>query len=150
MFVSKLLIVDRNMWNHVMKDFKQSVVIPSDYHTPKRVTLIYTELKWLECSPVARETRVQSQFESYQRLKKWYLMQPCWTLSITRYGSRVKLSNPGKWVAPSPTPRDSSYWKGSLRVTLVYSRQLYYNKKWDMWISAKCKGTHFLFLYFFP
>ena len=59
---------------------------------------------WLECSPMARETWVQSQVESYQRLKKWYLMAPCLTLSIIRYGSRVKWSNPGKGVEPSPTP----------------------------------------------
>ena len=58
----------------------------------------------LECSPMARETWVRSQVESYQRLKKWYLMPPCLTLSIIRYGSRVKWSNPGKGVAPSPTP----------------------------------------------
>ena len=30
-------------------------------------------------------------------------MPPCLTLSIIRYGSRVKWSNPGKGVAPSPT-----------------------------------------------
>ena len=36
--------------------------------------------------------------------KKWYLMSPCLTLSIIRYRSRVKWSNPGKRVAPSPTP----------------------------------------------
>ena len=53
---------------------------------------------------MARETWVQSQVESYQRLKKWYLMPPCLTLSIIRYGSRVKWGNPGKGVAPSPTP----------------------------------------------
>ena len=52
---------------------------------------------------MARETWVQSQVESYQRLKKWYLMPPCLTLSIIRYGSRVKWNNPGKGVAPSPT-----------------------------------------------
>ena len=79
----------------------------------------------LECSPMAWETWVQSQVESYQRLKKWYLMPPCLTLSIIRYGSRVKWSNPGKGVAPSPTPWCSSYRKGSLRVTLNYGRQLY-------------------------
>ena len=39
--------------------------------------------------------------------------------------SRVKWSNPGKGVAPSPTPRCSRYWKGRLQVTLDYSRQLY-------------------------
>ena len=36
----------------------------------------------------------------YQRLKKWYLMPPCLTLSIIRYGSRVKQSNPGKEQRP--------------------------------------------------
>ena len=63
-----------------------------------------TLAKRLECSPIARETWVQSQVESYQRLKKWYLMPLCLTLSIIRYGSRVKWSNPAKGVAPSPTP----------------------------------------------
>ena len=61
--------------------------------------------------------------ESYQRLKKWYLMPLCLTLSIIKYGSRVKWSNPGKWVAPFPASRCSSYWKGSLRVALDYSCQ---------------------------
>ena len=41
---------------------------------------------WLECSPMAWETWVQSQVESYQRLKKWYLILPC----TIRYGSRIK------------------------------------------------------------
>ena len=59
-------------------------------------------IQWLECSPMARETWVQSQVESYQKLKKWYSMPPCLTLSIVRYGSRVKWSNPGKGVAPLP------------------------------------------------
>ena len=53
-------------------------------------------------------------------LKKWNLIPPCLTLSIIRYGSRVKWSNPGNGVAPSPTPWCSSYRKGSLRVTLDY------------------------------
>ena len=44
------------------------------------------------------ETGVQSLVVSYQRLKKWYLMSLCLTLSIIRYGSRVKWSNPGKVV----------------------------------------------------
>ena len=73
---------------------------------------------------MVRETRIQSQVESYQRFKKWYLMPPCLTLSIIRWGSRVKWINPGKGVAPSPTSRCSSYWKGSLRITLDYGRQL--------------------------
>ena len=72
--------------------------------------------------PVVRETGVQSQMKSYQRLKKWYLMPPCLTLSIIRYGSRVKWSNPGNGVVPSLTPWCSSYWKGSLRVALNYGQ----------------------------
>ena len=56
-------------------------------------------------------------------LKNWHLIPPCLTLSITRYVSRVKWRYPGKGVEPSPTPRCSSNWKGSLRVPLDYSRQ---------------------------
>ena len=63
---------------------------------------------WVECSPMSRETRVQSQVVLYQKLKKWYLMPPSLILGIIRYGSRVKWSNPHKGVAPSPTPRCSS------------------------------------------
>ena len=37
------------------------------------ISLGYQTLAWwLECSPMAPETWVQSQVESYQRLKKWY------------------------------------------------------------------------------
>ena len=75
------------------------------------------------------ETGVQSQVESYQRLKKWYLMPSCLTLSIIRYGSRVKRSNPGNGVAPSPTLWCSSYRKESFRIALNYSRQLFYPSK---------------------
>ena len=54
--------------------------------------------------------------------KKWYLMPPCLALSIIRYGSKLKWSNPGK-VVPSPTPWCNSNWKGRLWVTLNYGRQ---------------------------
>ena len=57
---------------------------------------------------------------------KWYLISPWLTLNNIRYVSSVKWSNPGKGVAISPTPRCSSYWKGSLLVALDYSRQLYF------------------------
>ena len=69
---------------------------------------------------MVRETCVRSQVESNQRLKKWYLIPPCLTLSNIRHVSRVKWGNPGKGVAPSPTPRCSSYWKGGLLVALDY------------------------------
>ena len=54
-------------------------------------------------------------------------MPPCLTLSIIWQWSRVKWSNPWKGVAPSLIYRCSSYWKGSLRVTLDYDHQLYNN-----------------------
>ena len=51
-------------------------------------------------STMARETGVHSHVESYQRLKKWYLIPLCLTLSIIRFESRVKWSQPGKGEAP--------------------------------------------------
>ena len=57
------------------------------------------------------------------KTKKWYLILPCLTLSINRYVSRVKWSNPGKRIMLSPTRRRSSYWKGVLRVVLDYGSQ---------------------------
>ena len=59
-----------------------------------------------------------------QRLKKWYLILTCLTVSIIRYISRVKWSNLWKRVAPSPTPQCSSCWKRCLWVALDYGRQL--------------------------
>ena len=43
------------------------------------------------------------------KTQKWYLVGPCLTLGIIRYGSRVKWSNPGEGVVPSLTPRCSNY-----------------------------------------
>ena len=54
-----------------------------------------------------------------------YLIPLCLTLSNIKYVSRVKWSNPGKGVAPSPTPWFSNYWKGSLLIALDYGHQLY-------------------------
>ena len=89
---------------------------------------------------MARKTWVQSQVESYQRLKKWYLMHPCLTLSIIRYESRVKWSNPGKGVAPSPTPWCSSYGKGeSTGHPRLWSPTLTFTNS-----EINCKGTRFL------
>ena len=74
---------------------------------------------------MAQETWVQSQVESYQRLKKWYLMLPCLTFSIIRYRSRVKVEQFRERSSALPTPWCSSYRKGSLRVTLDYGCKLY-------------------------
>ena len=75
--------------------------------------IIYTQYRpiglMVEGSPMARETGVQSQVESYQRLKKCYMIPPCLTLSIIRHVLKVKWGNPEKGGVPSPTPRCSSY-----------------------------------------
>ena len=65
--------------------------------------------KWVECSPMVRETWVQSKVASYQTFLKWYLIPPCLTISNIRYVLRIKWSNPGKGVSLSPTPWCSSY-----------------------------------------
>ena len=44
----------------------------------------------VECSPMARETEVQSLVESYQSFKKWFLIPSCLTLSIIKCVSRAK------------------------------------------------------------
>ena len=51
---------------------------------------------------------------------------PYLTPNIIRYGSKVKWSNPDNGVTHSVTPQCSSYWKGSIPVTLDYSNQLYF------------------------
>ena len=89
---------------------------------------------FVECSPMVRETWVQSQVESYQRLKNWYLIPPCLTLSNIRYVSRVKWSNPEKGVALSLTPWWSSYWKGSLRTRLLLITT---NNSFRIWMILK-------------
>ena len=88
---------------------------------------------WIDCSPIVRETRVQSLVDSYQRLQKWYLMPPCLTLSIIRYGSRVKQSHSGKGLASTPTPWWCSDWKGRLKITLDCGRQIYYLVQSVIW-----------------
>ena len=78
-----------------------------------------------------------------RRLKNWYLMPPCLILSIIRYGSRVKLSNPGNGVAPSPTPRYSSYRKGAFESpSTKVANFLYFNMlTTSPWIWTRVVGS---------
>ena len=91
---------------------------------------------------IAQEIEDQFQTELYQKPQKWYLMPPCLTLSITRYIPGVKWNNPGKWVAPFPTPWCSSYWKGSLQIVLDNSRKLYCIYIYIINYYLKYKGTY--------
>ena len=64
--------------------------------------------------PVVWETRFNPRLSHIKDSKKWYLMLLCLTLSIIRYGSRIKRSYIENGVVPSPTLCCSSYWKGRL------------------------------------
>ena len=84
---------------------------------------------------MARETRVQSQVESYQRLKIWYLMPPCLTLSIIIYGSRV--SGASGVVAIEKEPSGHPRLKGDNFTLLTYlkpSQPLFFRIVWDRFI----------------
>ena len=65
------------------------------------------------------ETGDHFKVEPYQRLEKWYLMPLSLTLSIIRWGSRVKWSDTENGVAPYPTSWCSSYWTGAFRFPLT-------------------------------
>ena len=66
----------------------------------------------------SRRPRFNHKSSHTKDFKKLFLMAPCLTRHIIRFGSRIKWSNPVNGVASSPTSRCSRYWKGSLRVTL--------------------------------
>ena len=88
--------------------------------------------------PMAWETWVQSQVESYQRLKKRFLVPPCLTLSIMRYKSRVKWSNPGKGVMTFLTSSYSSYRKRSLLNCIRLDAKKILRKNQNSFHSNQC------------
>ena len=83
---------------------------------------------------MAWETGVQSQVESYQRLKKKKKKKKkkkvldASLLNTQHYKVQIKgkVEQSRERSRPFNTPWCSSYQKGSLRVTLDYSRQLYF------------------------
>ena len=109
----------------------------------------------LTAGPMTLETRVRSQVESYQRLKKWYLM-PLLNTRHYKVWVKGKWSNPGKGVVP----RCSSYWKGSLWVALDYSqlttyifmflwwKQVACHRKWTRWYKFKFWTQLFVFPFY--
>ena len=73
---------------------------------------------WVECSQMVRGIGVQSEFVSYQRLKKKVLDASLFNTQHYKVRIKGKWSNLTKWVTLSPTPQCSSYWNGSIRVAL--------------------------------
>ena len=51
---------------------------------------------------------------------------------------KAKWSNPGKEVAPFPTPWCSSYWKGSFWVALNYGRPSLLIHNWYSYLFRRC------------
>ena len=81
---------------------------------------------WVECSPMVRIDLSSIPGRVIPKTLKMVLDTSLLnTQQYKVFVSRVKWSHPGKGVAPFPTPRYSSCWKGSLWVALNYGRQLY-------------------------
>ena len=72
---------------------------------------------------MVQETGFQSQVKSYK--KKMVLDASLLNTQHYKAQNKGKWRYPGKGVAPSPTPWYSSYWKGSLQVTLNYDQLIY-------------------------
>ena len=122
------LFYDESLGNHICI-FSAVVAQISFFGTVlSNTNNFYTDIYiyMLECSPMARESWVQSQVESYQRLKKMVLDASL--LNTQHYKVRIKgkVEQSREGVAPSPTHWCSSYQKGSLQATLDYGRQLYF------------------------
>ena len=62
-------------------------------------------------------------------------------LNTQPYKVRIKgkVEKSQKGIAPSPTPRYSSCWKGNLRVRLDYGRQLYFIYETEAAWTCKCQ-----------
>ena len=95
--------------------------------------------------------QVQSQVDSYQRLKKWYLMAPYLTFSIIRYGSRVKWSNLGNGVVLSllhlsvVAVEKGAFGSPSTMVTNFTLLYLYWGRFWILTIAQKTKDLFLCF-----
>ena len=79
------------------------------------------------------------------------MILPCLTLSDIRYVSRVKWNNPWKRVAPTPTPRCSSYWKKRplWSPTLLYIYVYIYIYIY-IYIFSMCMLVHvFIYIYIY-
>ena len=86
------------------------------------------------------------------KTQKWYLIPPCLTLSIIRYGSRVKWVNRGKGVVPSLHLGVVAIEKGIFKrpLTTVANFTFFY---YIYLYSCVCVLFHIRFLYcscYFP
>ena len=131
----------REEWRERVRDIRAaSTIWWWWWHGGQQKTDTFSKLRTLAqlvvCSPMTWKTRVQSQVESYQRLKKWYMMSPCLTLSVIRYVSRVKWSNPRKGVVPHQhldvvAIEKGAFWSYSTTVANYFLSDIICNfRKW--------------------
>ena len=91
----------------------------------------------VECFRMTRETGVQSQVESYQRLKTGYLLPLCLKFSIIRYVSRAKCSVTANWLKSQNGTSFSHVWRrGRLALDPLQ------NKSCSEFFSQACKNWH--------
>ena len=82
--------------------------------------------EWMERLPMVRETWVQSQVVSYQRLKIMVLDTSLLNTQQYKVRIKAKMEKSRERSSALPTPRCRSYWKGSILVALIYGRQYIY------------------------
>ena len=99
-FVSKYMV---KIW-YDMNENRSSYLIPKAACTSQKVTpgTLYPLRPIGVEGRVFRETGDQSQVESFQRLKKWYLIRPCLTLSMMRYYQGYSGAIQGKLLKKEP------------------------------------------------
>ena len=78
--------------------------------------------------------------------KKWYVIPPCLILSLMRYVSWVKWSNPGKGVAPFPTSRVLAIEKGAFRSPSTTASNFFSIREFAEKFMANQVGNYFSFL----
>ena len=64
---------------HIAQQNKQVLSLIMQIKNVPIYIALYRHFGLVGSSPIAPETGAQSQMESYQRLKKWYLMPLCFT-----------------------------------------------------------------------
>ena len=89
-------------------------------------TYTYSPLAyWVECLPMARRLGFNPRL-SHTKDSKMVLDTSLLNTQHYKVQIKGKWSNPGKGVAPSPTPWCNSYWKASLWVAFNYSQPTLY------------------------
>ena len=104
LFLTQTTILDTNNLLTILR-FSSILALPANNQMIILWFLIFLSnigflTYWFECLPMVQWTRVQFQVKSCQRLRKWYLVPPCFTLSVIKYWSRVSEAIQGEKYFP--------------------------------------------------